>query len=68
MSPTSATSATPFTAPDDPDCRHRSHLECVKCRRKFCARCGTELAESSYDWKTPGHGYWCPDCLGPAAR
>jgi DNA-directed RNA polymerase subunit RPC12/RpoP len=50
-----------FPAPDDPDCRHRSHYECVSCRKIVCARCGVEMAEASQQWKMIG--YRCPDCL-----
>lgn len=50
-----------FPAADDPDCAHRSHYECGACRKKMCARCGAELAEASYNWKTVG--YKCPGCL-----
>lgn len=49
-----------FSAPGDPGCQHRSHYECVTCRKMVCARCGVELAEASLHWKM---GYWCPDCL-----
>jgi DNA-directed RNA polymerase subunit RPC12/RpoP len=55
------TDASLFPGRDDPDCAHRSHYECVSCRKKVCARCGVELAEASLDWKTIG--YWCPECL-----
>jgi hypothetical protein len=48
-------------APNDPDCRHRSHFECVSCRKIVCARCGVDLAEASHEWKTLG--YWCQDCV-----
>lgn len=50
-----------FPALGDPDCRHRSHYECVKCRKIVCARCGAEMAAPSESWKTTG--YWCDDCL-----
>lgn len=50
-----------FPAIGDPDCKHRSHYECVACRKLVCARCGSEMAESSLQWKTIG--YWCPGCL-----
>jgi hypothetical protein len=49
-----------FSAPGDPQCSHRSHYECVTCRKMVCARCGVQLAEASLHWKT---GYWCSDCL-----
>jgi len=52
--------STPFSAPDDPNCKHRSHYECVKCRKLVCARCGAQLAASTDNWQTIG--YWCPDC------
>jgi hypothetical protein len=51
-----------FAAEGDPDCQHRSHYECVSCRKLVCARCGAELAASTSNWKT-GVGYWCPGCL-----
>ncbi len=57
---------TQFPAEDDPDCKHRSHYECVSCRKLVCARCGAELAASSSDWKTVG--YWCSDCREQKAR
>jgi hypothetical protein len=50
-----------FPAPDDPDCHHRSHYECVSCRKIVCTRCGAEMAAPTDDWKTTG--YWCDDCL-----
>lgn len=50
-----------FPAPNDPSCKHRSHYECVACRKIVCARCGAEMAQSSDDWKAIG--YWCSDCL-----
>jgi hypothetical protein len=53
--------AAQFPAPGDPDCSHRSHFECVKCRRMFCARCGSEMAGPSDVWKTLH--YRCEDCL-----
>jgi hypothetical protein len=46
---------------DDPSCKHRSHFECVTCRRMFCTRCEVELAEASNVWKTLH--YQCRDCL-----
>jgi hypothetical protein len=52
-----------FAAEGDPDCKHRSHYECVVCRKLFCARCGAEMALSSDDWKAIS--YWCPDCRDP---
>jgi DNA-directed RNA polymerase subunit RPC12/RpoP len=48
-----------FPALGDPNCKHRSHYECVTCCKMVCARCGVEMAEASLDWKT---GYRCPDC------
>jgi hypothetical protein len=54
-------SDTEFPAADDPDCKHRSHYECVACRKIVCARCGAEMAEASDCWKTIG--YWCPSCI-----
>lgn len=51
----------PFSAPGDPGCRHRSHYECVACRKIVCARCGAVMAETSDKWLT--HGFWCEDCL-----
>lgn len=54
------TRAAQIPTPDDPSCKHRSHFECVKCRRMFCARCGVELVEGSDVWKTLN--YWCPGC------
>lgn len=53
-----------FPDADDPACKHRSHYECVACRKMVCSRCGLELAASTDNWKT---GYWCPDCRGPKA-
>ncbi len=50
-----------FSALDDPSCEHRSHYECVACRKLVCARCGMELAAASDNWRT--RGYWCADCL-----
>jgi len=50
-----------FHAPDDDDCLHRSHYECVDCRKLVCARCGRELARASLCWKTVG--YRCADCV-----
>ena len=50
-----------FSSADDPDCKHRSHYECVACGKLVCARCGSEMAEASLQWKTIG--YWCPGCL-----
>lgn len=50
-----------FPVEGDPSCTHRSHYECVACRKMVCARCGMELIASSHDWKTVG--YWCPECL-----
>jgi hypothetical protein len=50
-----------FPALNDPDCSHRSHYECVSCRKIVCERCGVEMAEASRLWKTIG--YWCADCL-----
>jgi hypothetical protein len=55
-----STRAAQIPAPDDPSCKHRSHFECVKCRRMFCARCGAELVEGSDVWKTLN--YYCPGC------
>jgi hypothetical protein len=49
-----------FHAAGDPDCKHRSHYECVACRKIVCARCGVEMAAASDAWKTVG--YWCPGC------
>jgi hypothetical protein len=49
-----------FSAVGDPRCAHRSHYECVSCRKMVCARCGSELAASTDVWRTTG--YWCPDC------
>ncbi len=48
-----------FPAAGDPDCKHRSHYECVACGKMVCARCGAEMAAASDNWKT---GYWCPTC------
>lgn len=50
-----------FSAPDDRDCKHRSHYECVACRKIVCARCGAEMALSSDNWKAIG--FWCTECL-----
>ena len=50
-----------FSAEGDPDCKHRSHYECMSCRKMVCTRCGAVLAAATYEWKTGG--YWCPDCL-----
>ena len=54
-----------FPALNDPDCAHRSHYECVTCRKIVCARCGAEMAEASRQWKT-NVGYWCEECLNKA--
>lgn len=50
-----------FTSPGDPDCSHRSHLVCRACQKIFCERCGIELAEATFHWKTLG--YFCDDCV-----
>lgn len=50
-----------FIAPGDPDCKHRSHYECMACGKIVCARCGAEMAAASDNWKAIG--YWCPACL-----
>jgi DNA-directed RNA polymerase subunit RPC12/RpoP len=50
-----------FTAAGDQDCKHRSHYECMACRKLVCARCGAELAMSTINWKAIG--YWCDGCL-----
>jgi len=50
----------PFPSAGDPDCKHRSHYECVACRKIVCARCGAEMAGSSDDWKAVG--FWCATC------
>lgn len=47
--------------PGDPNCTHRSHYECVSCRKIVCARCGAEMIAASDHWRTVG--YWCPECL-----
>jgi DNA-directed RNA polymerase subunit RPC12/RpoP len=54
-----------FPSPEDPDCAHRSHYECVTCRKIVCARCGVEMAKASDNWKTLG--YWCEACLNKDA-
>lgn len=54
----------PFPAAADPFCEHRSHYECVKCRKIVCARCGAEMAMASDNWKPMKPiGYWCDSCL-----
>jgi hypothetical protein len=49
-----------FPAAGDPHCTHRSHYECVSCRKLACARCSAELAAPTDVWRTTG--YWCSEC------
>jgi hypothetical protein len=53
----------PFPAAGDPNCKHRSHYECVTCHKLTCTRCGAEPPPSGDDRKTTG--FWCAGCLQP---